>query len=330
MKTCFISRFGAYGDLMHCSHLPQLIKEHYKIDRIDFETGYQGYQILQGNPYIDNLIFVDVAKLTQNRMIKNWEHCKENYDLFFNLVYSIEREYCCLENCNKYYRSTAWRREHLGRMNYYDVMTQFVGLPESYFGTRGKLYYKPEEHLKAKQAVQDLKTKYNAGWAILVCLSGSSMHKRFQQAESISRKILEKYPDALVILTGDESCLFQVFKGDRIVCKVDRWNFRTVALMCAYFDLVISPETGLACVAHSWDTPTLQLLTAASWDNHIKYAKNAYWVQSPVVCSPCHKGPYQYYGCPRKDDLPACVFFNEDEIMSKVEEAHNEYKAKIR
>lgn len=327
MKTCFISRFGGFGDLMHCSHLPRLIKEYYQVDKLDFETGYQGYQILQNNPFIDNLNFVDAAKLTQNRMTKNWEHCKEHYDLFFNFVYTIEREYCCLETCNNYYRSTEWRREHLGKINYYDVMTKAAGLPDEYLGTRGQMYYYLDDELKASGWVKRTKEKYSADWLILVCLSGSSLHKRFQQAESVCRKILERYPNAFIVLTGNKDCEPQVFQGERILSKVDKWNFRTVALMAKYFDFVISPETGLVCVAHSWDTPTLQLLSAASWENHIKYAKNAYWVQADIECSPCHKGPYKYYGCPRKDDLPACAFYNEDKILEKVNEA---YKARVK
>jgi ADP-heptose:LPS heptosyltransferase len=325
MKTCFISRFGGFGDIVHCSHLPRLIKEYYKVDRIDFETSYQGYQILQNNPYIDNLVYVDASKLTQNRMVKNWKHCEENYDLFFNFVYTIERAYCCLETDNHYYRSTKFRREKLGKMNYYDVMTEAAGLPEEYFGTRGELYYSEEEHKKAQEWIRKKKENHNADWCILVCLSGSSLHKRFQQAESVCRKILDKYKHAIIILTGNKDCEPQLFTHNRVFPKVDRWNFRSVALMAKYFDFVISPETGLVCVAHLWDTPTLQLLSAASWENHIKYAKNAYWVQSPVECSPCHKGPHHYYGCPRIDDLPACVFYNEEEILKKVDEAYEQY-----
>jgi len=205
-------------------------------------------------------------------------------------------------------------------------MTKFCELPDKYLGTRGHLWYPDKLHEDAKRWAQKTKERHDADWLILVCVSGSSLHKRFQQVDSIVHKILKKYPRSLIVLTGDEDCHDLEPKHDRIVSKIgdSGWNFRTVALNCKYCDFVISPETGLVCVSHSWDTPTLQLLTAASWDNHIKYAKNAYWVRSPIFCSPCHKSPQRYYGCPTKDKLPACVFFNEDEIMVKVEEAYNE------
>jgi len=308
--------------MMHCSHLPKLIKEHFKVDHLTFETSDRGLDILYGNPYVDKMYKLDTDNMTHYELMSRWEYHTDSYDLFFNLMHTIESSYCLLETDMAYYRDSNYRREKFGRINYYDAMTESCGLPESYFGTRGQLYYGEKCHEDAEKWVKAQKEKFGVNYIILVCLSGSSLHKRFQQAESISRKILEKYPQALIVLTGDKDCLLDVFEGERILSKVDKWNFRTVALMSKYFDLVISPETGLVCISHSWDTPTIQLLTAASWENHIKYAKNAYWVQSEAYCSPCHKSPQRYYGCPTKERLPACVFFNEDKIMSKVEEAY--------
>jgi ADP-heptose:LPS heptosyltransferase len=311
---------GLVSDILHAAHLPKLIKEYYKVDRIDFETNYHGMHILTDNPYIDNLIFIDVHKMTYNRMSKNLQDCKERYDMMFNFANTIELEYCCNENDQRYYRSDKWRRENLGK-NYYDVMTDAAGLPESYYGTRGQLYFKDEEH-KAAQAWIDEKHKtYDK--VILVNLSGSTLHKKFMQAESVCRKILDKYPKALIILTGDEHCKDQVFEHERVISYVGSKvnGFRSVALKCKYVDLNISLESGLILVAHSWDAPALQLLTAASYDNHIKYAKNAYWLQAPVPCSPCHKNPREYFGCPVREKMPECVFFDEEKIMEKVEEA---------
>ena len=64
-------------------------------------------------------------------------------------------------------------------------------------------------------------------------------------------------------------------------------------------------------------------MTAASLDNHTKYAKNDYSLQSPAYCSPCCKGPYQYIGCPSKDGYPLCVYFDIEKIMEKVDEIHD-------
>ena len=321
MKTCFISRLGGAGDVLHAAHLPRLIKEYYKVDKIDFETNYFGMHILTNNPFIDNLIFLDANKITQNRMAKNLQDCRERYDMVFDFVNTIELEYCCNENDQRYYRSDKWRRKKLGKKSYYDVMTDAAGLPESYYGTRGQLYYSNEDHDMAYEWAHGLMAKHDATHIIMVNLSGSTLHKKFVQAESICRKILDKYPKALILLTGDEHCLSQVFQHERVISWVGKKGFRTAALMTKYVNLNISLESGLALVAHSWNAPTLQLLTAASWDNHVKYAQNAYWLQSPASCSPCHRNPREYFGCPVREKHPSCIWFDEDQVMQKVEEA---------
>ena len=50
---------GGIGDIIHCAHIPKLIKEYYSVDILDFETNYNGFHILDNNPYIDNLIFIN-------------------------------------------------------------------------------------------------------------------------------------------------------------------------------------------------------------------------------------------------------------------------------
>lgn len=323
MKTAFIYRLGAFGDVLHASHLPRLIKEYYKIDHLSFETSVRGYQILQNNPYIDCLTYLDPDIADRNTLITKFKQIEDEYDMAFNLIYTIEREYCCNEDDRRYYRNNTFRRDRCGKMNFYDVMTKACHLPDCYLGTRGELYYPQAEHDQAKKWIEDTKSKNNADWIILLVLSGSSMHKRFQSAESIARKILAKYPGAYIVLSGDKDCQADVFEGDRIKSIVGKWNFRTAALMAKYFDFVIGPETGLMCVSHLWDTPALQLLTAASPENHLMYAQNAYYVKSDAPCSPCHKNPVSYFGCTRKNDLPLCAaLFDEDKIMEKVEEAY--------
>lgn len=318
-KTCFVSRLGGAGDVLHCAHLPKLIKEHYGVTHLVWETNYHGMHILTGNPYIDDLRFVDVHKMTYNRMYKNLEWAKYQYDYVFDFANTIEKAYCCNENDWRYYTCDKWRREHLNK-SYYDVMTTAAGLPDSYFGNRGQLYYTDEEHVGCREWIDEKHKKYR--YVVLVNLSGSTLQKKFVQAESVCRKLLDKYQDMLIIISGDPYCKSQEFAHERVMSYVGSKDngFRSVALKCKYVDLNLSLESGLILVAHSWDAPALQLLTAASPDNHCKYAKNAHWIQSPVVCSPCHKNPREFFGCPVKDKYPACVFFNEDEIVNKVGE----------
>ena len=318
-----ICRYGAFGDVVHCSHLPRLIKKHYGIDHLTFETNYQGIQILNHNPFIDKLTVVDPMKWSFGILQKRWEFFEDEYDYFFNLFHSIEYGCIAMEDEQSYYRNKEYRINRYGKECFYDHATKLCGLPDEYLGSRGEMFYPENDHKGAKDWIEATKQKYGVKYILLVTLSGSSLHKKFIQAESVSRKILEKYPDTLIITTGDSCCKKQDFTGDRVISKVANWNFRTAALMAKYVDMYIGPNTGLSCVANMWDTPTIQLFTADSMVTHSMYAKNAFGVQSPIYCSPCHKGPYKYLGCPIKDNHPACIFYNEDEIMAKVEEVRN-------
>jgi ADP-heptose:LPS heptosyltransferase len=253
-----------------------------------------------------------------------WEYYKDNYDYFFNLFNTIEHGCIAMEDEHQYYRNDAYRRDRYGKECFYDHITKVCGLPDEYLGARGEMFYPEDEHEKAKAWMQEVKKNRGVEYLILVNLSGSSLHKKFIQAERIGRKILAKYPNVGLLLTGDSCTQKQVFEGDRIKSLVGKWNFRTAALMAKYADMYIGTNTGLSCIANMWDTPTVQLFTADSMTTHSMYAKNAYGVQSPIYCSPCHKGPYKYLGCPIKNEHPACIFFNEDEIMAKIEECYNE------
>jgi len=320
MKTALISRYGAYGDHLHAAHLPRLIKEHYGVEHLSFETNYQGIQILQNNPFIDDLIYIDPLSFTSLNLEQHWNYLADQCDLFFNLYHSIEYGCIAMEDEQSYFRNDEYRRKKYGHLPMCDVLTRWAGLPESYYGNRGILYYDDVEHEKAKAFIQSCREKYGVKYVALVCPSGSSLHKKFIQAEEICHRILDEYPDTMIITTGDTYCVKQDAVHKRILSKITKWNFRTVALMVKYMDYYIGPNTGLSCVANSWDTPTIQLFTADSMLTHSSYAKNAFGVQSPIHCSPCHKGPYKYIGCPIKNEHPACIFYSTDKIMTVLKE----------
>ena len=141
MKTAMIYRLGAYGDVLHMSHLPRLIKEHYKVDILDVETSIRGMQILQQNPYIDNLMMVNHDEIDRNDLFSRWADCEDRYDYFFNLVNTIEESICCNEDNYRFYMNDKFRKQHCGTVNFYDSGTIKCGLPDKYLGTRGELHY---------------------------------------------------------------------------------------------------------------------------------------------------------------------------------------------
>jgi ADP-heptose:LPS heptosyltransferase len=340
MKKVFVIRHGAVGDHIHASHLPRMLKEKCGFDYVAFEYNPKGHFVFGNNPFIDEHIHFNahqapIMNFPQSYMDKRWKIIKEDggFDKVINLQNSIEYGYIAMEDQNEYYMSTARRRKLYGGHNYYDQTTIWAGYPE-HVGTTGELFFSEQEEQQVQKIYQD---RY-AGKFILICnLSGSSKHKLFHNAEYTIKTFLANHPDAVCITMGDEDCRTHAeFKGERIINRAGNFGeggmhypFRQSMLMAKYANAVIGCESGLMVAATLLGAPTVQLMTAASIKNHGGDFKNDRSLQSPAACSPCHKGPYDYIGCPKFDHLgtkyPVCVKFSAETILTQLENIYNDY-----
>jgi len=336
MKRVLISRFAAYGDHIHASHLPRLLKTKAGFDHVTFEYNLKGEAIYRHNPYIDQHLLFNIqhpliALRPTEFMNQRYKAMLEqgNYDLFINLRDSIERGYIAMEDQPEYYRDSGYRRNKYGQQNYYDQTVEFAGFPE-WKGETGDLYFTQEEEAVVQMVYG---TAYAGKFVVIANLSGTSKHKLFMNAEYILKKFLERHKDAVVILTGDEDCRQHLaFTGERVVNRCGNFDgetgypFRQAMLMAKYADMVIGAESGLMCASTLLGTPTVQLMTAASIKNHGGDFANDYSLQSPIACSPCHKGPYDYIGCPNFEHLglayPKCVMFQPDAVLERMEQVY--------
>lgn len=243
-----------------------------------------------------------------------------DYDTVVNLNQTIEVGALPGQFQREYFLDQK-TRDRIGSENYYDIATKAAGFPHLVGQYRGELFFsKQEEEVVAKYLA-----KYANKFKVLINLSGSSPHKAFVQAKEVVDRILETYPDVQVFTTGDK--LSEGIDTDRpeVVKFSNKMPFRQVLLIAKYVNCVIGTESGMMVGASCHGTPTIQLLTAASKENHVKYAKNDYSLQSPARCSPCHKNPYDYWGCPTRENYPLCVFFEVDKIMEQVERTYALY-----
>ena len=209
-------------------------------------------------------------------------------------------------------------RDRMGGDNYYDIATKAAGFPHLVGKYHGEIFFSDSE----EDIVEKSMAKYEGKFKVLVNLSGSSPHKAFVQASEFIDRVKSKYPEAVIYTTGDTLSEGIDSKAEGVIKLSNKKPFRQVLLMCKYMCMVIGCESGMVCGSSCLGTPTIQLMTAASLKNHTLYADNDYSLQSPARCSPCHKNPYDYWGCPTKDNYPLCVFFDMDKIMSQVERIH--------
>ena len=326
LKKALVVRCGAYGDVIHMSHLPHLLKDK-GFDVVDVETNWKGLQLLRDNPFIDNILFFPECKrgniaLRKDLMDKHWEILSEQYDTFINLVGSIEYDILMMETQEDYYKSSLHRRKKYSNINFYDHMTMLAGYPEEKGKWTGELYFTEEEH----DTVENYFEKYKDKFTIMMNVSGSSFHKQLVQAKEIAQWVLDKYNDCIIIETGGMEWKHLSIKSvdnERVRSIIGIQPFRQAALLSKYVNCVIGCESGIMVASNMWNTPTIQLMTAASLANHPLYARNDYSLQSPAYCSPCHKGPYQYVGCPIKDGYPLCVWFNTDDIKANIDKIYS-------
>lgn len=319
-KSALIVRHGAYGDMIHVSHLPRLLKDN-GYDLVGFSTGKRGMNILKYNPFIDKFHFAEISETTRAQGIRYFNdrvtYIGRDYDDIFNLNQLIEVGALAGQQQREFYLDQE-TRNRMGGDNYYDIATKAIGFKQLCGNYRGELFFsESEEHVVARTML-----KYSNKFNVLVNLAGSSPHKAFIQANEVIELIMDKYEDVNVFTTGDEKAKDLGSKREGVIHLAGKLPFRQVMLMAKYMNCVIGCESGMVVASSCFGVPTIQLLTAASKRNHVHYAENDYSLQSPARCSPCHKNPYDYWGCPTKDNYPLCVHFDTNLILEKVEEIH--------
>ena len=337
MKSAYVTRYGACGDHIHSTHVPRLLKEQLGYDYVAFEYNYKGIPIYDNNPFIDEHIFFEpsakpVCDYPWSFIEKRWAQIMADggFSKHINLYRSIENNYLAMEDMAEYYMSDKYRRDRYGKLNFYDAVTEFIGHPE-FCGMKGELYFTETEEsfINKMWADYELNDKF-----VIVCnLSGTSRHKLFYKAEAIIKQFLSRHSDAVCITMGDDMARqYADFRGERIINRAGNfaedkhYPFRQSMLITKYAQLVIGCESGIMVAATLLGAPTVQLMTAASIKNHGGDFANDYSLQSPCKCSPCHKGPYQYVGCPKINIngqmYPICIKFDSDTIISRMEEVY--------
>lgn len=321
MKKALISRYCAYGDAIHCSHLPHLLKLK-GYDVVDVEANIKLANILYENPFIDNLT---VFERNQNHLIysnpfymrKRWDIISKGYDKFINLYGSLEQGCIAMEFDAEYFMHDSNRKE-MRDINFYDQTSLWAGFPEEVGKWQGEIYFNEEE----ENIVKKFMTQFEGKFVVMINLSGTTIHKRFIIAKEIANWLLNEYRDVHIITTGDSLCKPYDIQHERSTSIVGKFPFRQALNIAKYVNLFLSMESGLAVGANAFGTPTIQLMTSSSLNNHPKYAANDYSLQSPAYCSPCSKGPYRFIGCPHKNGFPLCVYFNPEDVKAQIRKVY--------
>lgn len=324
MRRVYISRFGAFGDQTHASHIPRIFKE--EGYHVTFEYNYKGAQLLALNPFIDKHIFFEPPQSWienhQSTLIERYHKVKalkNLYDRVVDLSGSLEGALIPGEAEPDYYRFKKYKSKHFSNICFYDQTVKRCFLPEKYFGRVGEIYFKKAEHDRVIDWYKPIEDKFVIIWA----LAGSMQQKAiYPWVRPVIDEFHANHPDTIFLLTAGPEHKDKAWENEYTINLVGKMPFRQIALMTKYANAVVTPETGLGIIAGSYGTPKMMLLTAASLKNIVGNDKNDFSLQSQAWCSPCQRAIYNTDYCQTKDGHPICVYFPKDIILRKLEEMY--------
>ena len=360
MKRVFIHRLGAFGDHIHMSNVIKAFDEDGW--EVTFRYNWKGAQLHSENPRIKHHEFFEASakhitlelfNAHQDRLAR----AEKEYDRVVNLQNSLEKALIFSERDPQYFWPHRLRRQKSADICFYDQSMIWAGLTEKkYMGWTGEYWNKREDH----KYILDQMRQYEDKFIILWAMRGSMWQKAVcHLAKPICDEWLRRHPESVIITTGDVFCQQWEWEseygstvspdrglgnGDVLIHRSGRMPFRQAALMSRYADLVVTPETGLGIVAGSFGTPKIMMLTAASLKSVVGNDENDYSLQSKAFCSPCYRAIYNTNNCPKgpgrigvgeiKDnddprkgeivevELPICVEFEPEEVLSQMEKAY--------
>ena len=115
----------------------------------------------------------------------------------------------------------------------------------------------------------------------MINLTGTTIHKVLLEPDVYINHILDTYPDAHIITTGDDSCKDLVDDSDKITNIAGKFPFRQAIHIARYMDCLLTMESGVGVAGNMWGTPTIQVMTSSSLINHPNFVKGDFSLQSP-------------------------------------------------
>jgi ADP-heptose:LPS heptosyltransferase/predicted SAM-dependent methyltransferase len=276
-KTAAVLRYGAYGDALWASSiLPQIKAEGY---HITVYTQEAGEEILRHDPHVDRII-VHSEYLTQpSDLVPFWAIEKHKYDLWINLVHSVEARLLPAPHDVAFHWPDDLRRRLMSD-NYLQTVHEFAGLP---YVPAQKFYPTEDEKSWAKEQL----AQYH-GPVVVLNPQGSTWPKWWPYTEPFARMLAERGIHCVVVgdYRGDPPIL-----PERFGHFIGRdWTIRQAMTFAALADIVVGEESALVN-AVAFEAPLkIVLLSHSTPGNLTRDWPNTLSVEPQgLPCYPCHR-----------------------------------------
>lgn len=296
-KTCGIIRYGGWGDnLQMSSILPELKKQGY---HITLYTTPRAWEVVKHDPHIDGVVLQDTNQVPNHNLPAFWENEKKKYTKFINLSESVEATWLVLQESSRALWPTKVRDKYF-QANYIEFQHDLAEVP--YTRPNMKFYASVAEQMWADKEKESMGGKPTILWS----LTGSSVHKTWPHIDQIFARVMLTYPDARIVLVGDEKADVLVgpwAKEPRVISKVGKWSIRETLAFANIADLVVGPETGVMSSVSMQSMPKIVFLSHSSHENLTRDWANTFALWSTkTACYPCHKLHYSWKTCVQNQD----------------------------
>lgn len=296
-KSVCIQRFGAFGDMVQlASILPVLKEQGY---HICINTTPKGHYILQNDPNVDEFFLQETDQVPNQELGDYGDYLAKSFERFICLHECLEGSLLAMPGRRQHAFWTQEFRHLIMNVDYLEALHAAAQVP-----------FKPAPRFcpsnKEKKWADKYRNKLGKNnFVIMWSIAGSSVHKVYPHMDEVLNSLLERHPDAIIVMVGDVwSKIGEVNyeKNPRVKCKSGRWSIRESLTFAKYCDVVVGPETGVMNAVSFEEVPKILMLSHSTPVNIGNSWLNTNVIEPEADCYPCHTLHYGFDTCTRDEE----------------------------
>lgn len=305
-----VINMGKIGDIVCTTPVFRTIKKKYPKSYLAIAIREQNYGIVQNNPRVDKIIFINSEKyqgfLGKIKLIK--EISKDKFTWSVNLGASAldtilpfwagvnERVTTISRFAGKTHKIFSWfnnykleHKQHTLKLRHDLALLKFLGIKE--FDEKKEIFITKEERKKAEEFLRKNSVKENDFLIGMTAVAGVKLKEwePFKFGQLADRLIKElKAKIVFVGAPGDRKITEKIvndMRGKAIISTDFKIN-ETAALL-EKTKLFISVDTGPLHIAHTLDVPVVNIIGPTTLDEQAPRDRRSEIVHKDIYCAPC-------------------------------------------
>ena len=320
-KKILVIRNDRIGDLILSTPVIQALRNHFPESQIDFLVSRYAAEVIQGNPWVNEIIEDDKQRGTFKKLLKKIRTKK--YDLAVILQSTARIGWMCLwagiphriGPLSRWYNILFYNhslRQHRSSSDFHEAeynlqLLKLLGNIRTNFSS----YIKPRRDHEIQESI--LKEKIKLASPFIICHPGLGGHALNWQPTFYSALIkqLLSLKNHKILMTGthsDRPLIQQITSGfesqSNLIDLSEKTSLRLLIWIVQQASLVICPSTGILHMAVALQIPVISIFSPIQVQNKLRWgpfqAKKSRVFDPPVSCPAkynCLGKKCRYYYC---------------------------------